>query len=464
MRKLVFIVLVSFLLVALAFVQKGNIPAAKAASSIYQGDLVLTGNNVTTIEGRFDINGSIIVKDNATLHLKDAFLNFTQTEGWLYNITLRNPSNGNPRLLAYNSTISSNYATQAYLYDNSTAAIENSTINTEVRTFDYSVMSISSNSTIKSSALAFDYSVVSISDSNFLYGLYTFMHPCISIYNSSLGRVVSYESSQVQIHDSEIRDDLSIMPHSVNCTISELEPGLIRHWNFITNSSATWSGGHLLNVTLTDTRVNEWDFYFYGSSYAAILNSTVAVGAMGSSVLSVKSTTCEYAGAHQSSVLFATDSSLDFLRGTDSSNIWLLNTTYTTSEIKYSARVHVSWYLDVHVIDSIGQDVPSANITATYPNATIAESELTDANGWTKLALMEKMMNLTGEYPVGNYTVKATYLTYSNNATVNMTENKQIILTLEDFIIPEFPSFLILSLFMIATLLTVIVYRRKHHM
>jgi hypothetical protein len=34
--------------------------------------------------------------------------------------------------------------------------------------------------------------------------------------------------------------------------------------------------------------------------------------------------------------------------------------------------------------------------------------------------------------------------------------------TEEVIIIPEFPSFLILQLFMIATLLAVIVYRRKH--
>jgi hypothetical protein len=74
---------------------------------------------------------------------------------------------------------------------------------------------------------------------------------------------------------------------------------------------------------------------------------------------------------------------------------------------------------------------------------------------------MEKMMNVTGSYPVGNYTVQATYETHSKNTTVSMTENKEIALSL-DFVIPEFPSFLILPLFMIATLLAVIVYKRKH--
>lgn len=71
-------------------------------------------------------------------------------------------------------------------------------------------------------------------------------------------------------------------------------------------------------------------------------------------------------------------------------------------------------------------------------------------------------MNLTGEYPVGNYTVEATYDIYSDETSVNMTENKQTTLRL-NFIIPEFPSLIILALFMIATLLAALVYRRKHY-
>jgi len=75
--------------------------------------------------------------------------------------------------------------------------------------------------------------------------------------------------------------------------------------------------------------------------------------------------------------------------------------------------------------------------------------------------LLEKMMNASGEYPVGDYTVEAAYEIHSNSTTVNMTGNQQTILTLEDFVIPEFPSLLILPLFTMATLLAAIAYRRK---
>jgi len=53
--------------------------------------------------------------------------------------------------------------------------------------------------------------------------------------------------------------------------------------------------------------------------------------------------------------------------------------------------------------------------------------------------------------PCSNSTHSYLYFTYNHS-------------TQEVIVIPEFPSFLILPLFMIATLLAVIAYRRKHNM
>ena len=147
MRRLGFIVLVLILLLSLFYVQLFDVPSVEA-SSIYQGDLVLTGNNVTIIEGRFDINGSIYVEDNATLHLQNAVLNLTQSQSYQYSIRLRNPSNGNPRLLAYNSTLTStsDYKFSIVLFSNSSAKINNSTINSGIRLNQYSSISTLNNS------------------------------------------------------------------------------------------------------------------------------------------------------------------------------------------------------------------------------------------------------------------------------------------------------------------------------
>jgi hypothetical protein len=44
-----------------------------------------------------------------------------------------------------------------------------------------------------------------------------------------------------------------------------------------------------------------------------------------------------------------------------------------------------------------------------------------------------------------------------------MNESKAMTLTLEGFVIPEFPSFLMLSIFAMATLLAVMTHKRKQH-
>ncbi|MEM2912618.1 MAG: carboxypeptidase-like regulatory domain-containing protein [Candidatus Bathyarchaeia archaeon] len=446
MKRLVFFVLVSSLLFALMLVQKGDIPAVRASSTIFQGDLILTGNNVTTIEGRFDINGSIIVKDNATLRLKRAILNFTQTKERQYNITLGNPSNGCPRLFAYNSTITSAYRIDILLKDNSTASFNNTAVNWFLSARGNCVLSISNGSYVRWQ-YGYDSSVISVS-------------------NSTIGEWHNYNYGggglQITVYDSEI-GSLVLGPKSVKCTISNLEPKRINYWNFITNCSVTLlAGGASPNITLSNTMVNVWRFAFYGYSNAAIINSVIGeVSAFSGSIIYLNSTTCVHANVYSTSVLRITDSSITWLDSRGQSNTWLLNSTCAHPSIQDSAKVYVCWYLDVHVVDSISQNVPSATVTATYPNATTADSKLTDAYGWARLTLTEKITNATGEYPIGNYTITATYETHSKSTTVNMTENQQITLTL-DFIIPEFPSSTILSFFTLTiTLLAVIAYKKK---
>lgn len=396
-----FLIFVSSLLLSVAFIHKAAIPIVRA--SFHQGDPVIDGNTVYTIEGRFDINGSIIVEGNATLQLKDAYLNITQVFLYQHNITLRNASNGNPRLLVYNSTITSDKTTYIYLMDNSSAVVHNSHLD-KIDTRDDSVA---------------------------------------NVFDSFLNTSAPHDSAEVHFHNSEI-NCMWIGLWSANCSISKVNPGLFEYWNFLINCSVSIdAGGAAPNVTLSTTIVKRWMFAFYDTCNVEISNSTMwALGKAGCGTMRLESTSCySFSSTHESS--------------------WFLNSTYKYLSLYNVAKVYVSWYLDVHAVDSIGQDIPSANVTAIYPNATLAESKLTDVDGWARLTLMEKMVNKTGQYPIGNYTIETTYETHSCNAAVNMTESQQITLRLEDFIFPEFPSFLILPLFMIATLLAVIAYKTK---
>jgi hypothetical protein len=172
----------------------------------------------------------------------------------------------------------------------------------------------------------------------------------------------------------------------------------------------------------------------------------------------VKSWQLDFEGSTNASII---DSQLRRLFSYDYSNVWLVNSTATIFQFFMEGKVYVSWYLDVHVMDSIGQDIPSANVTTTYPDAAVAESKLTGADGWARLTLMEKMMNASGSYPVGNYTVTAFYEVHMGYQSVNMTGNQEITITLP-FIVPEFSTFLLMPLFMITALTLTLIFRKKH--
>jgi hypothetical protein len=395
-RKIVFIVFVSSLLLSLVLLQKASILAVKASPDTYYGDLILTGNNVTAIEGMFDVNGSIIIEENATLILRNAQLNFVQTINNQFNLTLRNPAHGNPRIVAYNSTIDSNADLRMTLKGNSTADFNKTTLPSAVPCH------------------ADDVSILSTSNSSYIHTLFaeSGSSALIIVRNSTIHEWQNYGHStapEAQVSYSTI-DNLLIGLSSINCTISGLHPGPVTRWNFIENCSAASSGGPggaAPNMTLTNTLVGLWRFGFYSSSNVETIDSVVQTFAYG------------------------------------------------------EARIQVFWHLDVHVVDDVHQDVPSASVIATYPNATLAESKLTGEDGWIRLTLMEKIKNATGEYPVGIYTVEAAYETYSNATTAEMTGTQPITLTLDGFTIPEFPSLTILPLLMIATLLTLAVYKGK---
>jgi len=144
MRRLTSLIIVLCLLGISAFVEKREVPVVYASPDIYQGDLILSGNNVTVIEGQFDINGSIIVEENATLILRNAVVNFTQKEWKQFNITFRNPSNGNPRLLVSYATIVStpDFQFEVYFYGNSTAQISRLYVHNKIIAYETSWLNI----------------------------------------------------------------------------------------------------------------------------------------------------------------------------------------------------------------------------------------------------------------------------------------------------------------------------------
>jgi len=345
-------------------------------SNCHAEGMYVYSSSVVTVSDQIIVNGSIVVEGNASLILRNAVVNFTQSAPNQFNMTFRNPANGNPRLIVQNATITSNNYLKLYFYRNSSASIN------ELRTEGMIYL------------MTLESSVVSASNSEWIQYVNSFDHSIFNMANSFSFAVHAKDNSSVNI---------------LNCTL-----------NVLTARSQS-------SVNMSNSVVNSY-IVSYADSKIHVYDST-------------------------------TNTSYSY----DNSRMWVVNSTSSYSFIYNQSEVYVYWYLDIHVIDSIGQDVPSAFVRTFYPSEpglTIV-SGFTDACGSVRLALPEKIMNATGEYPVGNYTVEATYDIYSDETTVNMTGNQQTVLTLEDFIVPEFSSATIILLGLMLTTFVAVIRKKR---
>jgi len=441
----------------------GTLKAIYGVEGPYHGDLILTDNDVLVIEGRFDINGSIVVEENATLILRNALLNFTQIDDWQFNITFRNPVNGTPRLIVENASIeTSDYYLDIYFYGNSSAEISELFAPYYVAIYLFETSSALISNSVSEYVGCQQDTILTLSNSSFTE-VDGWDNPEITISNCTLETIYAGGSKEFTITNCTIYSDVTCAPWSANFTANGLEPDFFGYWNFLSNCSvAVAPSGQAPNLTLIDTQVYGWNFILHGSS-----NATFSKCEFEGIYLYQESAALVYSSSISDGIWTFTDSKVHVYNSTtlwlssfQDSKAWFVNSTCYFYDIYHLAQVYVCWYLDVHVVDSLSQDVPYAHITVTYPNSTTADSKTADEYGWAKLTLTEKLLNITGEYPKGNYTVEANYETHSNDETVNMTENKQITIQLS-FIVPEFPSLIVLPLFMMATLLAIIAYKRK---
>ncbi len=428
---------------------------------IYQGDLILDDNDVYTIEGEFNINGSIIVKENATLILRNATLNFTQTAHNQFSMTFQNPVDGNPRLIVENASIlTNNYALDVNFWGNSTAEING------LFTSEYIEFSLFSKSSIKLSNSTCEHSYISTQQSSSItasnstfHGIYAWDPTEVLISNCTLKEVHADSRTNFVLTNCIINQYLGIGTSDSNYSVNGLKLGFFHYWNFPLNCSAV--GSSIPNLTLEDTYVSNWNFYLRAHTNATFSNSnlyTITLREFSQGIF--HNTTVNTLNTYDYSTVYSFDSEGNFVNALGNSRIWAVNSTAATPYVGGQAEIYIYWYLDVHVIDLNSDDVPYANVTAKYSNSSIAETKQADAYGWARLTLMYAMVNATGDYPVGTYTIIGEYDGYSDEESIEMFWNQIITLQLP-FVIPEFAPYLIMSTLITATLLTIIVRKRK---
>ena len=122
-----------------------------------------------------------------------------------------------------------------------------------------------------------------------------------------------------------------------------------------------------------------------------------------------------------------------------SSDTVFLNMSLDKSKITTDAgAVYIKWYLDVRVLDEDDSPLNQANVTGKNKNNVTVFFETTNASGYIERQnITEFHQNFTGQFSHNNYSINATFLSVSNQTSVNMTGNGIVTMYLTGIPLPS---------------------------
>jgi hypothetical protein len=420
--------------------------------------IIINGTQTYVIaNGTYTLNETIIVVEFARLIVENATVTFNTTDYIVitsYDNTIVEITNSeinhaqgaqlHSRLFSAvsvtNSTVDSLIS-----YEDADASITKSTldivhgygssvvsiIDTEIRFVGgHDTSSVSVVNSIVNTVYTSDYAMVSVDNStvNFIVDVYQFS--AVSLTNSTINKVCVYGLSAVLIANSVVdfidgsgSSDFSV----VNSTI-----GLLSCWHasvadsIISEVELRFYGESIVLVSLPKVFVDYWRLGDLIIQNSQISNWTIT--GYGSSIISVINSTISDVIGYLSSLISLTNSIVNNVFAYESSVVQLVNSAvYGSINVFDYANAYVGWYLDVLVIDGKGSPLPNAPVKVYWENGTLLTGTTTDDEGLARFILYEKIVNATGTFPYGNYTVKAAYDGYTCRRVIkSITKNMKI--------------------------------------
>lgn len=463
MKRIVIILSAFVLLLFPAFVQSRLADPQKDVTEI-SGNLVIGGNDVYVMEGDYVVNGSVLVEENGTLVMRNAFVNFTLPADGSFSMTFSNPVGGNPRLVVEeNVTIFANRLMTVYFLGNSTAEINQLAVNSNVAFNLNSESSITAaNSTFPYMTFFYHYSTGAFHNCSF-GGCYLYGNSSVAYENCTLKWLNVMQDASAQVKDSTVANGLTLSMENANCAVDGLKPGLYTLWDFRLECDVEVAmGGHAPHLVMDNAWVETWSFIFLGFSNATFLDfQNGRLTLYGYSCVQASSSYLDTIAAYDNAVFRVNDSTTRWAYLFGSSTVVAVNSSALYPTIQEEAKVYAYYYLFVEVKDLVNVSVPNATVNIYPEGAVVPEfSEVTDDDGKAFFVLFGSIINATGGYSVGPYTVEVVYGEYSQNETVFMYGNVEVTVVL-DFVLPEFSVGLLLPLLLVASLILVVVRRKE---
>jgi len=186
-----------------------------------------------------------------------------------------------------------------------------------------------------------------------------------------------------------------------------------------------------LYLRLSNTYVRSWDIGLVDSQLSIENSSLTGLSCYGSTNVEIHNTTILHVHLEGLSKADIYRSALSSITCRGSSRLRLFGTTFLpVVDVGEDAEVLVFWYLDI-TTTLAKEPVSEANVAVYFANSSLADQKTTGPDGLATFLLMEKLINSTGEWPLGAYHIVATYGTfYEEEADVELTDNRALTLEL----------------------------------
>jgi hypothetical protein len=229
---------------------------------------IQVGNNDTyTIEnGHYVVNGSITVKQNATLIISNAIVDFNTTSSDVLS------AYDNATVNISNATIS---AATGYFYIYSHGKTTLNLINSSLLGYSYmSIQDTSQGLVTDSNTYSFyvyNNGTITMRDTKTQY-FYCYSFSSASLTNCMINVLDAYDSSHVSLADSIVSYTIYLRFQSNSSLSISLPQGIVKYWNLYQNNTVTKAYS---NLTITNSRIGSWGVYIMDTSAVVISDSSL---------------------------------------------------------------------------------------------------------------------------------------------------------------------------------------------
>jgi hypothetical protein len=335
------------------------------AATTHEGDIIISGSDVFTIENEDYVQrGNILVKDNAKLVVRNAFLRFDATYSYQYNLTITDSAG----LIVDAGGMTSPYAFRLQTMQRANVTLQGGYNHAyfDARICAYDNSAITGNKVQLTGGLESHDNSTSLFEDSIVNGLSAGGRSRLVFRNTDHGiYVLCCENASVSLENVSGARIALVFGGNSNATFLSLRSTLYQYWSIDDNATSAGVGW---NLTLRRTPVSAWAVYSQDSSVVTVKHADdLAAYASDSSMLVLEKVTLfeNYFRDTASGVIRESRFYYFPLRATDNSSVSIQDCELGWIDVGGNASLNV-------MNSAKNPDIPFNSLTATATDSALA--------------------------------------------------------------------------------------------